>query len=848
MVMFAAAAAFLTLGSPSATALGLGEIEQRSSLGAPLHVLIPITGADEENLSAAVARIAPENIYSRHSIERPMLLSRTRVEVVKRDGSSFIEITSRESVREPILDLIIELVGIDGSKWQRSYSILLDPPDSRAAVQAAPIAKPRSVEQQAPLIQMKPLAIAEVPPAAVQTPAPAKAPAPVKQARKIAAIAPPQPVTPAVLESSEPIDLAHPQLKLSERLEHPPFIPTSESANTKRDTTNQLLAAFGVDAAPAITLTTDEDVAPPAEVASDQEQTAAIDKKSAASGMSSIWIGLLALLVAIAGFKLWQKRSAFTRPSSPTTTAATAPIQQDEVIPTTPSQKITSTPEPIPNEIPEHWHDPIQLVEAEPVYTPRPREVVEVANAPLEQHPEHALSFYNDVAQLLKASLSQEPKRRDLRYKLLEIFYAANLKEEFREQARFYLEQLEGRSDENWAEIVRMGRQLLPDSNLFSDTPQVLSRTTVQMLPVMQSPKKPEFQRFYEAVNQTELNARQAELEQDWERITQSASFEQMFRELMQQNMPRPTPLHKIERVAGDENGAQIFRKFEDQRGATDIPLINACGQVLLGQCLGKNRVITATQDGIHGVAVATVARLLRMKCTIYMPQATQEQNAARLRRMRELGADIITLYPSMDASHEDIRSRALEDWFLDSKGSFYVNSIDAGPYPYPSIVQYFQGIVGRETQEQMHAFGIFPDAIITGTGDGFSAIGLLGPYLNDKQVSLYCVETTVPTSQQKIRHRFGREHSWMRTSGRVTYLTTSLDDAKQTIADAEKQHGWSLDLAAAEVLAQAKALARKMRPDQKLLVMLPKPEDSQTSPTAWHVSTKGPMDLALKQ
>ncbi|WP_161554247.1 pyridoxal-phosphate dependent enzyme [Stenotrophobium rhamnosiphilum] len=813
-------------------------------MGSPLHVLIPITGAGEESLSAAVARIAPENIYARNSIERPMLLGRTRVEVVKRDGNSFIEITSRESVREPILDLIIELISIDGSKLQRSYSLLLDPPDSRAPVQTTASTKLQTVQQQSPAVQMKPLAVAEAPQPVLQTPTPAKAP--VKQQRRIAPVAQPQKLAPPVLDTSEPITLEHPRLKLSERLEHPPFIRASEPANIKRDTTPQLLTTYGVNAETTTTLAVAEDVAPAAGVESNPEQTAAIDKKPATSGISNIWIAFVALLVAVAGFKFWQKRSTSTRPSSPA--AASVRVEQDEVIPATPSQNINSAPAPIPNEIPEHWQDPIPLVEAAPSYSPPPREIVEVAKAPLEQHPEHALSFYHDVAQLLKASLTQEPKRRDLRYKLLEIFYAANLKEEFREQTRFYLEQLEGRSDENWAEIVRMGRQLLPDSNLFSDTPQVLTRTTVQVLPVMQTPKKPEFERFYESVNQSELSARQAELEQDWERITQSASFEQMFRELMQQNMPRPTPLQKIERVASDENGAQIFRKFEDQRGATDIPLINACGQVLLGQCLGKNRIITATQDGIHGVAVATVARLLRMKCTIYMPQATQEQNAARLRRMRELGADIITLYPSMDASHEDIRSRALEDWFLDSKGSFYVNSIDAGPYPYPSIVQYFQGIVGRETQEQMHELGILPDAIIAGTGDGFSAIGLLGPYLNDKQVSLYCVETTVPSSQQKIRHRFGREHSWMRTSGRVSYLTTSIADATQTIADAEKQYGWSLDLPAAEVLAQAKVLARKMRPDQKLLVMLPKPEDSQIVPTAWHVTTKGPIDLALKQ
>jgi broad specificity phosphatase PhoE len=51
-----------------------------------------------------------------------------------------------------------------------------------------------------------------------------------------------------------------------------------------------------------------------------------------------------------------------------------------------------------------------------------------------------------------------------------------------------------------------------------------------------------------------------------------------------------------------------------------------------------------------------------------------------------------------------------------------------------------------------------------------------------------------------------------------------------QATADAERLQGWTLELPAAEVLAQARILARQLKPEQKILVMLPKPEVSEIS------------------
>ncbi len=68
----------------------------------------------------------------------------------------------------------------------------------------------------------------------------------------------------------------------------------------------------------------------------------------------------------------------------------------------------------------------------------------------------------------------------------------------------------------------------------------------------------------------------------------------------------------------------------------------NTVGQALLAKHLGKTRIIAETGAGQHGVASATIAARLGLKCVIYMgaggapvPQCLAHETARRRGRCR---------------------------------------------------------------------------------------------------------------------------------------------------------------------------------------------------------------------
>ena len=61
---------------------------------------------------------------------------------------------------------------------------------------------------------------------------------------------------------------------------------------------------------------------------------------------------------------------------------------------------------------------------------------------------------------------------------------------------------------------------------------------------------------------------------------------------------------------------------------------------------------------------------------------------------------------------------------------------------PYPSIVKYFQKIIGDETRAQMtQQYGSLPDYVLACVGGGSNAIGIFSGFFQDKSVRLIGVE-----------------------------------------------------------------------------------------------------------
>lgn len=108
-------------------ALGIGSIEVSSGLNQRFDAKIPIVGAKQGELADAGARLAEKDIFERAGLARSYALTRLIFQVVATgDDAGYIHITSRDAIREPALEFIVELKWRNGS-LQRKYGVHLEP-------------------------------------------------------------------------------------------------------------------------------------------------------------------------------------------------------------------------------------------------------------------------------------------------------------------------------------------------------------------------------------------------------------------------------------------------------------------------------------------------------------------------------------------------------------------------------------------------------------------------------------------------------------------------------------------------------------------------------------------------
>ncbi len=113
----------------SSLALGLGEIEVNSFLNQPLNAEIEVLSARPGEIDDLLVSLASREAFSRAGLARPRHLTELRFAVQKsEDGeSAVILVTTRDSVKEPFLNFLVEA---DWSKGRllREFTVLLDPP------------------------------------------------------------------------------------------------------------------------------------------------------------------------------------------------------------------------------------------------------------------------------------------------------------------------------------------------------------------------------------------------------------------------------------------------------------------------------------------------------------------------------------------------------------------------------------------------------------------------------------------------------------------------------------------------------------------------------------------------
>jgi tryptophan synthase beta chain len=227
------------------------------------------------------------------------------------------------------------------------------------------------------------------------------------------------------------------------------------------------------------------------------------------------------------------------------------------------------------------------------------------------------------------------------------------------------------------------------------------------------------------------------ELEKAYDRYRRDPKFLRELDSLLREYAGRPSRLYYGEKMTKDLGGAKIYLKREDLNHTGSHKINNVLGQVLLAKKMGKTRVIAETGAGQHGVATATAAALMDMKCEIFMGKEDTERQALNVYRMELLGA---TVHPvtSGTMTLKDAVNETMREWVSRMDDTLYVLGSVMGPHPFPTIVRDFQKVIGREIKEQMlEKEGRLPDVVLACVGGGSNAMGAFYEFIGDASVRL---------------------------------------------------------------------------------------------------------------
>jgi tryptophan synthase beta chain len=350
------------------------------------------------------------------------------------------------------------------------------------------------------------------------------------------------------------------------------------------------------------------------------------------------------------------------------------------------------------------------------------------------------------------------------------------------------------------------------------------------------------------------------ELEEAYRQWRRNKAFQAELRARLAQYVGRPTPLYFAENLTKRLGGARIYLKREDLCHTGAHKINNTIGQGLLAKRMGKERIIAETGAGQHGVATATVAALLGMRCEVFMGKEDVHRQSLNVFRMKLLGAEV-RVVESGTKTLKDAMNEAIRDWIATVGSTFYCIGSVAGPHPYPEIVRDFQAVIGVEARKQiLAAERRLPDVLVACVGGGSNAMGLFHPFVRDESVALVGVEAagrgldtgehaaTLARGQVGVLHGnktyllqdevgqirsthsisagldypgVGPEHSWFKQSGRATYETASDDDAMAALELLTKTEGIIPALESAHAIAHAIRLAPTLARDKIMVVNL---------------------------
>jgi tryptophan synthase beta chain len=318
------------------------------------------------------------------------------------------------------------------------------------------------------------------------------------------------------------------------------------------------------------------------------------------------------------------------------------------------------------------------------------------------------------------------------------------------------------------------------------------------------------------------------ELAVAFERAIADPSFRRDVDEMLSTYVGRPSPLSSAPRLS-DAVGVPVYLKREDLNHTGAHKINNTVGQALLARRMGKRRIIAETGAGQHGVATATVCARFGLECVVYMGEEDMRRQALNVYRMRLMGAKVVPV-SSGTRTLKDATSEAIRDWVTNVEDSYYIIGSVVGPAPYPRMVREFQSVIGAEAREQiLEATGRLPSHVVACVGGGSNAIGIFHAFENDAAVQMVGVEAAghglesgehaasllrgTPgvlhgsfsyllqdeDGQVHPAHSIsagldypgvGPEHSFLKDSGRATYVAVTDEEALEGFAMLSRLEG----------------------------------------------------------
>jgi len=354
------------------------------------------------------------------------------------------------------------------------------------------------------------------------------------------------------------------------------------------------------------------------------------------------------------------------------------------------------------------------------------------------------------------------------------------------------------------------------------------------------------------------------ELEEFYEAQKNNEGFKKELQDLLEQYSGRPTPLYFAFRIS-KETGYNVYLKREDLNHTGAHKINNALGQILLAKRMGKKRIIAETGAGMHGVATATVAAQFGLECIVYMGEEDIRRQKLNVFRMKLLGAEVRPV-SSGSKTLKDATNEAIRDWVTNVESTYYLIGSVVGPHPYPMMVRDFQAVIGEETKRQFAesqqstaANPKLPDVLVACVGGGSNAMGMFYPFLED-EVRLIGVEAAglgvetekhaatmtkgtfgvlhgsasyllqTEDGQVKLPHSVsagldypgvGPEHSYLKSTGRVEYVSATDEEAVTSFQWLSEREGILPALESSHAIAYLKQRDNKLNKGDNIIICL---------------------------